>query len=49
MLFHEIAKRLRERVQISREIRRVRALDDRLLADIGVARKEIAAYVRGEC
>jgi uncharacterized protein YjiS (DUF1127 family) len=48
-MLHEIAKRLRERVKLHREIRRVRALDDRLLADMGIRRGDIAASVRGEC
>lgn len=48
-MFHELRKRLVELVRVHRDIARLRALDDHLLADAGVPREHIASYVRGDC
>ncbi|HHY51120.1 MAG TPA: DUF1127 domain-containing protein [Alphaproteobacteria bacterium] len=47
-MLHNLARRIIERMRINRDIARLSRLDDRLLTDIGVARCEIAAAVRGE-
>jgi uncharacterized protein YjiS (DUF1127 family) len=46
-MLHELKNRILERIRINRDIKRLQALDDRLLADVGVARRDIAASVRG--
>lgn len=48
MLLHDLGMRLIERLRLHRDIRRLESLDDRLLADAGVRRRDIAAMVRGE-
>ena len=48
-MLHELKNRILERIRINRDIKRLKALDDRLLADVGVARSDIAACVRGNC
>ena len=47
-MLHELTNRILERIRINRDIRRLRALDDRLLADVGVTRGDIAPRVRGQ-
>jgi uncharacterized protein YjiS (DUF1127 family) len=47
-MLHELTNRILERIRINRDIRRLRALDDRLLADVGVMRDDIAPRVRGQ-
>jgi uncharacterized protein YjiS (DUF1127 family) len=46
-MLHELKNRILERIRINRDIKRLRALDDRLLADLGVDRRDIVASVRG--
>ena len=46
-MLHELTNRILERIRINRDIRRLRALDDRLLADAGIERREIVPRVRG--
>lgn len=46
---HQLTKRIAERARINRDIRKVRRLDDRLLADMGLERHSIADCVRGRC
>lgn len=48
MLLHDIGRRLRERLRLHREFHRLQALDDRILADMGIARESIAARLRGQ-
>ncbi len=48
-MLHELKNRILERIRINRDIHRLKALDDRLLADVGVTRRDIAACVRGNC
>jgi uncharacterized protein YjiS (DUF1127 family) len=47
-MLHELTNRILERIRINRDIRRLRALDDRLLADAGVTRRDIVLRVRGQ-
>ena len=47
MLLHDLGRRLRERIRLHREIERLRWLDDRILADMGIDRDTIASRVRG--
>jgi uncharacterized protein YjiS (DUF1127 family) len=47
-MLHELTNRILERIRINRDIRRLRALDDRLLADVGVTRQDIVLHVRGQ-
>lgn len=47
-MLHEIARRIAERLRVYHEINRLRRLDDGLLADMGIERREIAARVRGD-
>jgi hypothetical protein len=47
-MLHELTNRILERIRINRDIRRLRALDDRLLADVGVMRDNIVLRVRGQ-
>ncbi len=48
-MFRNLKNRIAERVRLRRDIRRLAELDDRLLADVGVLRAEIADAVRGRC
>jgi uncharacterized protein YjiS (DUF1127 family) len=46
-VLHDLGQRVAEWWRIRRGIHRLAALDDRLLADIGIKRDEIASRVRG--
>ncbi len=48
-MLHELRKRLVERIRLNRDIKRLKALDDYLLADMGIERRQIAQCVRGNC
>jgi len=47
MLLHDLGRRLRQRQRLHRDIERLRDLDDRMLADMGIARDSIAQRLRG--
>jgi hypothetical protein len=47
MLLHDIHRRLVERLRLHWDIERLRALDDRALADMGIARESIVSRVKG--
>jgi uncharacterized protein YjiS (DUF1127 family) len=49
MLLHDIRKRIAERLRIHRDIKRLKRLDDHLLADLGIPRDQIADCVSGRC
>ena len=49
MLYDDIKKRLTEWVELRQAAHRLRQLDNRLLADLGIERKSIADLVRGRC
>lgn len=49
MLYDDIKKRLTEWVELHEAAHRLRHLDNRLLADLGIERKSIADFVRGRC
>lgn len=49
MLLHNIRKRFRGWMKINRDIRTLRAFDNYLLADVGIARQDIADCVKGKC
>jgi len=46
MLLHDLRKRLKEWRRSRHAIRRLSALDDRLLDDLGIPRHEIAASIK---
>lgn len=47
MLLHDITRTVHEWIRTERQIHRLRWLDERLLDDMGIARHDIAARVRG--
>jgi uncharacterized protein YjiS (DUF1127 family) len=47
MLLEQLANRLTQWLSTARQIDKVRFLDDRLLADMGIERREIASRVKG--
>lgn len=47
-MLHDLTRRLIEWGRIHRDIRRLERLDDRMLTDMGVRRRDIAERVRGE-
>jgi len=47
-MLHDLGRRVAEWRRIRGDIGRLARLDDRLLADLGVKREEIAARVRGD-
>jgi uncharacterized protein YjiS (DUF1127 family) len=49
MLLHDLRKRIAERLRIHRDIKRLKRLDDHLLADVGIHRDQIADCVSGRC
>ena len=49
MLYNDIKKRLTEWLELREAATRLRRLDNRLLADLGIERKCIADFVRGRC
>jgi uncharacterized protein YjiS (DUF1127 family) len=49
MLYTDVIKRVTDWVETEMAIRRMRNIDDRLLADLGIDRKHIADLVRGRC
>jgi uncharacterized protein YjiS (DUF1127 family) len=49
MLYDDIKRRLTEWVELHQATRRLRQLDGRLLADMGIERNSIADLVRGRC
>jgi uncharacterized protein YjiS (DUF1127 family) len=46
-MFRTIIRRVRKWQKFSDDIVKLRALDDYLLADMGIEREEIPAFVRG--
>jgi uncharacterized protein YjiS (DUF1127 family) len=46
-MLHSLNRRLLQWLLDTRDIQRLEQLDDKLLADIGIARHEIAIRVRG--
>lgn len=48
-MLHDLKRRIAEWQRTRRAITRLRHLDDYLLADIGVAREDIAWRVSGRC
>ena len=49
MLYDDIKKRVIDWVEFQQATHRLRQLDGRLLADLGIERKSIADLVRGRC
>jgi len=49
MTFHDLTQRLRGWLRTVDDIKRLRALDNRLLGDMGIERNEIADLVSGRC
>jgi hypothetical protein len=47
MLLHDIRRHLVERLRLHWDIERLQGLDDRILADMGIARETIVARVKG--
>lgn len=47
MLLHDLRRRFAERLRVHWAIQRLEALDDHLLADMGIARESITDRVRG--
>jgi len=47
-MFRTIINRVRKWQKFSDDMARLRALDDVLLADMGIERDEISAFVRGK-
>jgi uncharacterized protein YjiS (DUF1127 family) len=47
-MLHDLTKLIAERLRINRDIKRLKRLDDYLLADIGIDRAEIARRVTGD-
>lgn len=48
-MLHDIKNHVVRWLQAEREIRRLRRLDDHLLADLGIERDHISSLVRGRC
>jgi len=48
-MLHDLRKRLAGWVKTRHDIQRLRAFDNYLLADVGIAREDIAARVKGKC
>jgi uncharacterized protein YjiS (DUF1127 family) len=46
-MLHAITRTIRDWMWVEYEIQRLRWLDERLLADMGIKRDDIAALVRG--
>jgi len=49
MTLHDLMMRLDGWLRTARDIKRLRALDNRLLNDMGIARNDIADLVSGRC
>lgn len=49
MFYTDVFKRVTDWVETEMAIRRMRDIDDRLLADLGIDRKHIPDLVRGRC
>jgi uncharacterized protein YjiS (DUF1127 family) len=48
-MLHNLKRRIVEWQRTRRAITRLRLFDDRLLADMGIKREDIAARVAGDC